>query len=169
MTSLSTEELISLLRLLSVRLISLPADLFVIVWLTEMSSQDDKQSLESAEAQFNRAFSKQDQFKVGCTLCTLLQDRLLTKTQVKTPIFSLPIPHMFLFAASNISVDPHRRVPRRTERSQPFPSVLPRSSRSKRRRRREAIHRSITHRFFVQSRGKPRFIYLFIRNIPGLN
>lgn len=59
MTSLTNEELISLLKLLS----------------------DEKQSLDGAESAFQRTFSQHDHFKVGCVLCTLLQDRLLTRTQ----------------------------------------------------------------------------------------
>ena len=59
MVSLESGEILSLLRLLS----------------------DEKQSLESAISSFNRVFSKNEHFKVGCGLCMLLQDQLLKKSQ----------------------------------------------------------------------------------------
>jgi hypothetical protein len=45
-------------------------------------SQDSESSLESISAAFGRLFPKQDQFKAGCAISVLLEDRLLTNTQV---------------------------------------------------------------------------------------
>eukprot|EP00607_Mallomonas_marina_P009897 CAMPEP_0182420730 /NCGR_PEP_ID=MMETSP1167-20130531/5763_1 /TAXON_ID=2988 /ORGANISM="Mallomonas Sp, Strain CCMP3275" /LENGTH=380 /DNA_ID=CAMNT_0024597103 /DNA_START=25 /DNA_END=1171 /DNA_ORIENTATION=- len=59
MAVIGSQELVSLMRILN----------------------DDGQSLEKAEAVFNKSFMKTDHFKVGCALCILIQDQLLTRTQ----------------------------------------------------------------------------------------
>ena len=42
---------------------------------------DDTASLENMSIQFSRTFAKNDQFRAGCTISLLLQDRLLTREQ----------------------------------------------------------------------------------------
>jgi hypothetical protein len=46
-------------------------------------SQEDDKPLEQVASAFLRSFSKNDHFKVGCTICILLQDNLLTSSQVR--------------------------------------------------------------------------------------
>jgi hypothetical protein len=48
-------------------------------------SQVDGLPLESAANNFHREFARNDYFKLGCALCVLLKDQLLTRTQVLTP------------------------------------------------------------------------------------
>jgi hypothetical protein len=59
MTSVSSAELISLLRLLNL-----------------------DETMGAIQESFNRTFLKSEHFRVGCSLCTLLQDKMLTKCQV---------------------------------------------------------------------------------------
>lgn len=44
--------------------------------------QDETSPIETSLAAFQRQFAKQDQFRLGCGLCILLQDQLLTRAQV---------------------------------------------------------------------------------------
>lgn len=46
------------------------------------SSQDGDDILESVAQKFHRIFTRGEHFKVGCALCILLHDNLLTRTQV---------------------------------------------------------------------------------------
>ena len=59
MTTLSSTELSSLLRILS---------------LDEI--------LENANESFSKSFDKSEHFRVGCVICILLQDKMLTMPQV---------------------------------------------------------------------------------------
>lgn len=45
--------------------------------------QVDGSSLESVASDFHRTFARNDYFKLGCALCVLLKDQLLTRTQVR--------------------------------------------------------------------------------------
>lgn len=47
-----------------------------------MLVQEDDKPLEQVAVAFQRTFTKNDHFKVGCTICVLLQDNLLTSSQV---------------------------------------------------------------------------------------
>jgi hypothetical protein len=47
--------------------------------------QDDDHPLEHATTTFHRTFTKSDHFKVGCAICILIQDNLLTAAQVNPP------------------------------------------------------------------------------------
>lgn len=44
--------------------------------------QDEDDILENVAHKFHRIFTRNDHFKVGCALCILLSDNLLTRTQV---------------------------------------------------------------------------------------
>jgi len=46
------------------------------------TKQDEGSPIETSLAAFQRQFAKQDQFRLGCGLCILLQDQLLTRAQV---------------------------------------------------------------------------------------
>ncbi|KAJ0398325.1 hypothetical protein ATCC90586_001781 [Pythium insidiosum] len=48
--------------------------------LLTILNEDDK-PLEQVSSSFSRTFTKNDHFKVGCTICILLQDNLLTSSQ----------------------------------------------------------------------------------------
>ncbi|POM71114.1 Hypothetical protein PHPALM_12358 [Phytophthora palmivora] len=50
--------------------------------LLAILNEDDK-PLEQVASMFLRTFTKNDHFKVGCTICILLQDNLLTSSQVR--------------------------------------------------------------------------------------
>ena len=60
----------------------------VLLFLREFSNacwvsiQEDDKPLEHVIGTFLRTFTKNDHFKVGCTICILLQDDLLTSSQV---------------------------------------------------------------------------------------
>ena len=45
--------------------------------------KEDDRPLEHAASTFHRTFTKSDHFKVGCAVCILLQDNLLTPAQVR--------------------------------------------------------------------------------------
>lgn len=45
--------------------------------------QDEDDILENVAQKFHRIFTRNDHFKVGCALCILLCDNLLTRTQVR--------------------------------------------------------------------------------------
>lgn len=45
--------------------------------------QDEDDILENVAQKFHRIFTRDDHFKVGCALCILLCDNLLTRTQVR--------------------------------------------------------------------------------------
>lgn len=45
--------------------------------------QEDDKALESVTSSFLKTYTKNDHFKVGCTICILLQDNLLTSSQVR--------------------------------------------------------------------------------------
>lgn len=47
-------------------------------------NQDEASPIEASLAAFQRQFARQDQFRLGCGLCILLQDQLLTRAQVRT-------------------------------------------------------------------------------------
>ena len=59
MASLSHTELANLLKVLSL-----------------------DETLESIDESFNKSFTKAEHFRVGCVICVLLQDKMLTKAQV---------------------------------------------------------------------------------------
>lgn len=44
--------------------------------------QEDDKPLEQVASAFLRTFTKNDHFKLGCSICILLQDNLLTGSQV---------------------------------------------------------------------------------------
>jgi hypothetical protein len=48
--------------------------------LFQVFSSDE--TLEVIEDEFNKCFIKADHFRVGCSICILLQDQMLTKAQV---------------------------------------------------------------------------------------
>ncbi|OWZ15914.1 hypothetical protein PHMEG_00010372 [Phytophthora megakarya] len=56
--------------------------------LLAILNEDDK-PLEQVASVFLRTFTKSDHFKVGCTICILLQDNLLTCSQVRIVGFSI--------------------------------------------------------------------------------
>ena len=56
---LSSTELTSLLRVLSL-----------------------KETLAQIDEDFGRTFAKSDHFRVGCVICLLIEDKMLTKPQV---------------------------------------------------------------------------------------
>lgn len=41
------------------------------------------ETLMVIDDEFNKCFIKSDHFRVGCSICILLQDQLLTKAQVR--------------------------------------------------------------------------------------
>lgn len=47
-----------------------------------LALQDEDDILENVAQKFHRTFTRNDHFKVGCALCILLGDNLLTRTQV---------------------------------------------------------------------------------------
>jgi hypothetical protein len=47
--------------------------------------QDADSTLEATAGAFGRLFQKPEQFKAGCAICVLLEDQLLTNTQVRLP------------------------------------------------------------------------------------
>lgn len=48
-----------------------------------LALQDEDDILDNVAQKFHRTFTRNDHFKVGCALCILLCDNLLTRTQVK--------------------------------------------------------------------------------------
>lgn len=48
--------------------------------LFQVFSSDE--TLEVVDDEFNKCFIKSDHFRVGCSICILLQDQMLTKAQV---------------------------------------------------------------------------------------
>ncbi|CAN0473352.1 unnamed protein product, partial [Laminaria digitata] len=46
--------------------------------------QDEDDILENVAQKFHRIFTRNEHFKVGCALCILLCDNLLTRTQVSS-------------------------------------------------------------------------------------
>lgn len=57
-------------------------------------AQEDDKPLEQVSAAFLRTFTKNDHFKVGCTICILLQDNLLTSSQVRLLLRRIIIAHL---------------------------------------------------------------------------
>jgi hypothetical protein len=45
-------------------------------------AQDEDSSLEATANAFEGCFKKGDRFRIGCAVCMLLQDQLLSRTQV---------------------------------------------------------------------------------------
>lgn len=52
--------------------------------------QDEDDILENVAQKFHRIFTRNDYFKVGCALCILLCDNLLTRTQVSDTCKKFP-------------------------------------------------------------------------------
>lgn len=51
-------------------------------WWCLIIHQDEDSPLESTVSTYQRSFQKTEQFRVGCALCALVQDQLLTSIQV---------------------------------------------------------------------------------------
>ena len=61
-----------------------------------VSIQEDDKPLDQVTGTFLRTFTKNDHFKVGCTICILLQDNLLTSSEVRVPFLLMST---FLFVS----------------------------------------------------------------------
>lgn len=56
--------------------------------MSPCTAQDEDDILENVAQKFHRVFVRNEHFKVGCALCILLCDNLLTRTQVTTGVNS---------------------------------------------------------------------------------
>jgi len=68
-------------------------------FLFKHHSQEDSKSLESVAKVFNQSITKSDHFKVGCVICILIQDNLLTRSERIVAFFLLC--HMYRHGSFN--------------------------------------------------------------------